>query len=194
MNAFQSSLAAALLLCDCACALAQSSLSGPTPIPMNQNGPNPMPNAGDVLLTNAPTSFTGTILHKDLKWNSKIPLNKTYDQLTPEEKYELTSLYESMPPGDEPPFPIQGMRPVFNNIRKGQKIVRARGRLNMIVSVSPEGKALDVIDQGGVGGVNAREMTQYAQTILLMTKFKPAICSGKPCKSEFPFQLDLAMN
>src|SRR5262249_834765 len=126
--------------------------------------------------------------------NSKIPLNKTYDQFTPEEKAELSSLYESMPPGDEPPFPLQGMRPVFNSLKKGQRIVHARGQLNMVVTVSPEGKALDVADHGKVGGANAAEMTQFAQSVLLMTKFKPAVCSGKPCKSEFPFQLDLAMN
>ena len=38
-------------------------------------------------------------------------MQQTYDQFTPEEKAELSALYESMPPGDEPPFPIQGMRP-----------------------------------------------------------------------------------
>jgi len=170
------------------------SLGGSTPIPMNQNGPNPMPSSGDVLLTNAPTSFTGTILRKQLTWNSNIPLNKTYEQLTPEQKAELGALYEQMPPGNEPPFPIQGLRPVFNSIVKGQRIVRARGTLNMVVNVSPEGKALDVIDLGGVGGVNAREMTQFAQSVLLMTKFKPAVCAGKPCKSQFPFQLELQLN
>lgn len=193
MNSFQKFLAGALLLCACASAMSQS-LGGPTPIPMNQNGPNPMPNSGDVLLTNTATQFTGTILRKQPKWNSNIPLNKTWDQLTPEQKAELASLYESMPAGDEPPFPIQGMRPVFNNIVKGQRIVRARGQLNMVVNVSPEGEAVEVIDKGGVGGPNAREMTQFAQSVLLMTKFKPAVCSGKPCKSQFPFQLDLAMN
>ncbi len=193
MNSIQKLLAGTWLLCGCACAMAQS-LSSPTPIPMNQNGPNPMPSSGDVLLTNGPTSFTGTILRKQLTWSSNIPLNKTWEQLTPEQKAELTSLYESMGPGDEPPFPLQGIRPVFNSIVKGQRIVRARGQLNMVVNVSPEGKAVEVIDKGGVGGVNAREMTQFAQSVLLMTKFKPAICSGKPCKSQFPFQLDLRLD
>lgn len=193
MNSFQKLLAGALLLCGCAGAMAQG-LSSPTPIPMNPNGPNPMPSSGDVLLTNAPTSFTGTILRKQLTWNSNIPLNKTWEQMTPEQKAEIAALYESMPPGDEPPFPVQGMKPVFNSIVKGQRIVRARGRLNMVVNVSPEGKATEVVDHGGVGGPNAREMTQFAQSVLLMTKFKPAICAGKPCKSEFPFQLDLRLD
>ena len=161
---------------------------------MEQNGPNPMPSTGPVLLTNGATQFTGTIIRKGLKWNSDIPLNKTYDQLTDQQKLQLASLYESMPAGDEPPFPIQGLKPVFNSITKGQRIVRARGQLNMVVNVSPEGNAVDVVDLGGVGGVNAREMTQFAQSVLLMTKFKPAVCSGRPCKSQFPFQLDLQLD
>jgi hypothetical protein len=191
MNSFQKVMVGALLVCGSVCATAQIGISKETAGVFSPNGPGPIPSNGPVNLTNSATSFTGTILHKELKWNSKIPLNKTYDQFSPEEKAELAALYETMPPGDEPPFPVQGMRPVFNNIKKGQQIVRARGTLNMVVTVSPEGKALDVADRGGVGGPNAAQMSQFAQSVLLMTKFKPAVCSGKPCKSEFPFQLAL---
>jgi len=194
MNAFQKVLASALLVCGSACAIAQVGISQTNPIPNSPNGPAPMPNTGPVRLTNESTSTTGTILHRDLVWNSKIPLNKTYEQFSDEEKAELSALYESMAPGDEPPFPAAGMRPVFNSIKKGQQIVRARGQLNMVVTVSPEGKALAVADRGGVGGANAMQMSQFAQSVLLMTKFKPAVCSGKPCQSEFPFVLDLRMN
>ena len=194
MNPFQKAFAGALLVCSSACAMAQFGYSQDQAGGHSPNGSAPIPSSGPVQLTNGATSFTGTILHKEMKWNSSIPLNKTYDQFTPEEKAQLNSLYEAMPPGDEPPFPLQGMRPVFNNLKKGQQIVRARGRLNMVVTVSPDGKAVDVADHGGVGGPNAAQMTQFAQSVLLMTKFKPAVCGGKPCKSEFPFQLDLASN
>jgi len=194
MTRFQKVLASALLVCGSACAMAQVGMSTANPIPNNPNGPAPMPSQGPVRLTNESTSTTGTILHRDLVWNSKIPLNKTYDQFSEQEKVELGALYEKMPPGDEPPFPAGGMRPVFNSIRKGQQIVRARGQINMVVTVSPDGKALAVADNGGVGGANAMEMTQFAQSVLLMTKFKPAVCAGKPCQSEFPFILDLRMN
>jgi hypothetical protein len=173
--------------------MAQVGISPANPIVNSPNGPAPMPSNGPVRLTNEATSTTGTIIRKDLTWSSNIPLNKTYEELSPEEKAEFHALYEAMPPGDEPPFPIHGLRPVFNNIKKGQQIVRARGRLNMIVTVGPDGKAIDVMDMGGVGGVNALEMSRYAGSVLLMTKFKPAICGGKPCKSQFPFILDLKL-
>lgn len=194
MNSIQKVLAGIVFLCAATCATAQVGMSQTNPIPNNPNGPAPMPGTGPVRLTNEATSTTGTIIKRDLEWSSKIPLNKTYQQFSESEKAEFHALYESMPPGDEPPFPAEGLRPVFNSIKKGQQIVRARGRLNMVVNVDATGKAVDVVDLGGVGGANALEMTRFAGSVLLMTKFKPAVCAGKPCKSQFPFILDLRMH
>jgi hypothetical protein len=193
MNTFQKALAGALLTCGCACAMAQVGISQTSPVGTNPNGPGPMPNSGPVRLTNEATSTTGTIIRRDLAWSSKIPLDKTYAELAAEEKAEFHSMYEALAPGDEPPFPAEGMRPVFNSIKKGQQIVRARGQLNLVVTVGPDGKALEVADMGGVGGANALEMARFAGSVLLMTKFKPAVCGGNPCKSQFPFILDLRM-
>jgi hypothetical protein len=35
-------------------------------------------------------------------------------------------------------------------------------------------------------------MTKFAGTVLMMTKFKPAMCAGKPCESQFPLHLKLS--
>lgn len=188
MTAIRKIVAGAILTFGSAAAMAQISSEHP----MAHDGSGAAGN-GVTRLTNEPTSSTGTIIRKDLTWSSKIPLNKKYGEFSPEEKAEFHAMYEAMPPGDEPPFPAEGLRAVFNNIKKGQQIVRARGKLNMVVTVGPDGKALEVLDMGGVGGVNALEMTRYAGSVLLMTKFKPAMCGGKPCKSQFPFTLDLRL-
>lgn len=142
-------------------------------------------------LTNSATTSTGTMLKRELRWRSNIPLNKTYDQLTPEQKAEFRSLYAAIGENDEPPFPVQGIKPIFNNIKKGQNVMQARGELNLAVTVGADGNAIKVQDLGGVGGVNAREMTQYVQSVFMMAKFKPALCQGTPCTMEFPFKLKL---
>ncbi len=193
MNAFQKVLAGALLTCGCAGAMAQVGISQTAPIVNSPNGSGPIPSNGPVRLLNEASSKTGTIIRRDLEWSSKIPLDKTYEQFAPEEKAEFHALYVALAAGDEPPFPAAGMRPVFNSIKKGQQIVRARGQLNLVVTVGPDGKALEVADLGGVGGANAMEMARFAGSVLLMTKFKPAVCGGNPCKSQFPFILDLRM-
>jgi hypothetical protein len=127
---------------------------------------------------------TGTIIKKDIRWDSKIPLNKTYAELTPEQKAELHKMYENLPEGDEPPYPEAGMKPIFSAIRKAQRIRQARGELNMAVTVGPDGKATKVEDRGGVYDI---QMTEIAQQVLLLTRYKPAICSGKPCTMQFRF-------
>src|SRR6185503_1093598 len=134
------------------------------------------------------TADTGTILRKELKWTSRIPLDKTWEQLTPKQKDEMRSLYERLGPNDEPPFPVEGMTPIFNALQKAQHILQAKGELYMVVSVDSQGIATKVEDMGGVHDI---QMTETAQQILLLTKYKPGSCSGNPCYIVFPFKLAL---
>jgi hypothetical protein len=131
---------------------------------------------------------TGALMPKGLTWNSSIPLNKTYAELTPRQKADFHALYQSMAPGDEPPFPLEGMKPIFTALKKAQYKLKARGELNFAVTVGPDGKATKVEDYGST---DKHEMSEFAGSVLLMTKFKPAVCNGKPCAMQFPFRLRL---
>lgn len=134
--------------------------------------------------TNSATQETGTIIKKDIRWNSIIPLNASYEQLTPEQKAELHAMYESLPEGDEPPFPETGIKPIFNAIKKSQRIRQARGELIMAVTVGPDGKATLVEE---LGSVYDMQLTELAEQVLLLTKYKPAKCKGQPCTMKFKF-------
>jgi hypothetical protein len=153
-----------------------------------QHGTGPLPDNAPTQVMNEASSNTGTLIKKELRWNSSIPLNKTWQQLTPEQKAEFRALYESMPENDEPPFPAEGLKPVFGAIKKAQNVLQAKGELNMAVTVGPDGKATKVED---FGGVNNKDMTQFAGSVLLMTRYTPALCSGTPCTMQFPFRLKL---
>ena len=135
-----------------------------------------------------PTQDTGTIIRKDIKWNSKIPIDKTYGEFTPEQKEALHSMYESLAPGDEPAFPAEGIKPIFVAAKKAQHILQARGELNLVVTVGPDGNATKVED---FSNVHNTQMTEVMQQVLLLTKFKPAVCSGLPCTSQFRFSQKL---
>jgi len=133
---------------------------------------------------NAATQETGTIIRKDIRWNSKIPLDKTYEQLTDEQKAELHAMYETLGEGDEPPFPENGIKPIFNAIKKAQRIRQARGELILAVTVGPDGKATLVEELGSVYDI---QLTELAQQVLLLTKYKPGKCKGQPCTMKFKF-------
>jgi len=143
-----------------------------------------LPTQRTTRLTNEPTQTTGTILKRDIKWDSKIPLDKTYGELTPAQKFELHSLYDSMPEGDEPPFPEAGMNPIFNAVRNAQRLSNARGEINMVVTVGVDGKATKVESFGNESSVR---MTEVTQQILMLTRYKPGICNGQPCVMQFRF-------
>jgi hypothetical protein len=134
-------------------------------------------------LGNGPSTSTGTILKKDIRWESDIPLKKTYGELTEVQKAALRALYSAMPEGDEPPFPVEGMRAIFYPIRNAQRITPSRGEINMVVTVGPDGKASRVESFGS----ESPKMNEVAQQILLLTRYKPGICSGRPCTMQFRF-------
>jgi hypothetical protein len=138
---------------------------------------------------NTATSATGSILKKDIRWESPIPLNKTYGELTDEQKAALHKMYENLGPADEPPFPAEGIKPIFNAVKKAQRILQSRGRLDMKVTVGPDGKAIKVED---FGTVRTGQMTETTQQVLLLTTYKPGLCSGTPCTMQFRFTQQLA--
>jgi hypothetical protein len=151
--------------------------------------PGPMlPQQSPTRTSNSATQSTGTILRKGIRWESKIPLNKTYAQLTPEQKEILHSMYQNIAPGDEPPFPEKGIKPIFNAVSNAQHILQARGELNMNVTVGPDGKAVQVEDFSDVRSAQMREALQNA---LMLMKYKPAICNGAPCTMQFKFAQSL---
>ena len=145
--------------------------------------------AGTFTIAQESSLSTGTILKKNIRWESEIPLNKTYDELTQEQRAALHAMYLSLPPGDEPPFPEKGIKPIFNAVRNAQHVLHARGELNMVVTVDPDGKAIKVEN---FGSVQNPRMIDAAQQVLLLTKYKPGVCSGTPCTRQFRFTQKLS--
>jgi len=87
-----------------------------------------------------------------------------------------------------PPFPSEGIKPIFNAVKKAQRILQARGRLDMKVTVGPDGKAIKVED---FGTVRTGQMTETTQQVLLLTTYKPGMCNGTPCTMQFRFTQQL---
>jgi len=124
----------------------------------------------------------GSHIRRDAVRGSPIPINRSYHELTPEQRASVHRWYESIAPGDEPPFPLDGLKPVHDAVRKGQAKLLVTGELFLIATVEANG----VVAQVKAIGSPSPEMTKFASTVLLLTKFKPAVCAGRPCKMDFP--------
>ncbi len=116
----------------------------------------------------------------------KYPVNKPYGDFSAAEKAAFHAHFEGMPPGDEPPFPVAGLKEVLEAVALAQENFLDRGDLSLIAHVGANGVATKV----SALKTPSPEMAQVAGKVLLAAKYKPAVCGGKPCAGEFPLMLE----
>ncbi len=128
---------------------------------------------------------TGSRIHRKIVQGSAIPLNRRYSQLNDDEQRLVKSQYEAMRPLDEPPFPVDGLKPIHEAIATIQQRLLAQGKLSMQAEVDAQGAVTDV----SVYESPDPKLAQAAATVLMLTRFKPALCRGEPCKMAFPLRV-----
>jgi hypothetical protein len=121
--------------------------------------------------------------------SSPIPLDKRYEEFTPEERAKVNAL-NGVKPGDEPPFPVRGLKPVMRNIIDLQRRGMRRGVATYGVRVDAEGVAQGI----AVYQSPDEEFTKAIAYYLINTDYKPAKCDGKPCSGEYRFSFDFTIS
>lgn len=150
--------------------------------------------AGSVIAQSAPTppfklkgdEPTGSHLKRNAA-TGNLPFDKTYAQLTDEQKAMVRASYESMGPGDEPPYPKRGPKRLVQAVGEIQRKVHIEGEFDAGVMVGPDGKAQEV----RIYKSASPEMTKFLGNLLVVEDYKPALCQGKPCMQEYPFRVRL---
>ncbi len=133
-----------------------------------------------------PQPLTGSILIQKQNTRSTVPLNRSYEQLSPQEKARVHDWYEYIDEGDEPPYPKNGLLPIYKAIGHARNLAPGQGELFLAVTVDPNGRAKEVQVLKSPG----KEISEFVASVLLMTQYKPAVCEGKPCQMQFPLQID----
>lgn len=136
-----------------------------------------------------PEPDTGTRI-KDVvsRWDV-YPLDKPYERFTDEEKARLRAFYESMPEGDEPPFPKHGFEPLLQQMAIVVGRMNYQGLVSLHISIDETGKATKV----DFMAYDNFEAAKAVARLLVNTPYKPAVCSGKPCAMQFPFYTQLTV-
>ena len=120
--------------------------------------------------------------HRAGNAESDMPFDKPYAELTPAQQATLRSAYVAMGEGDEPPFPVAGLKAIYEPITEGQQRLLVRGTFRADVEVDERGDPVAV----AVYRSPNRTVTRFVTSIVMLTKFKPASCAGSPCKMGFP--------
>ena len=114
-----------------------------------------------------------------------LPFDKSYGQLSPAQQGSLKSAYVEMGETDRPPFPIGGLKAIYEPITEGQQRLLASGTFRADVEVDERGDPIAV----AVYHSPSKSVTKFVSNILMLSKFKPASCSGSPCKMGFPVRI-----
>lgn len=115
-----------------------------------------------------------------------LPLNRSYAELDPAEKALVRARYDNMPAADEPPYPAEGLLPVFMRVQTGvkQPVV---GQLTLVADVDSTGRVQHVDTFGRVD----TEFARFAARVLGATPFKPGQCAGRPCNMQFVLKMQI---
>lgn len=131
--------------------------------------------------------YTGTRIRRNVaEW--VLPFNRRYAELTAQEQGLLKSQYEAMPEADEPPFPLNGLQSIYKPIAEAHQKLLVAGDLIIDVDVDAQGQTTSV----SVIKSPDPLMTRVAAAVLFSERFKPAVCSGIPCKMQFPLRIHFA--
>ena len=117
-----------------------------------------------------------------------IPAERPYAELTAEELAQFRAQFAGLADTDEPAYPDRGLKPVAEELvfaLADGKV--AKGRLFLTVKVDERGDPVSV----NVYETPDLRASKEAAAVLMKTHFKPGVCGGKPCQSEFPFSVRL---
>jgi hypothetical protein len=130
-------------------------------------------------------TLVGSYLPQDII-TGPLPFDGTYAQLTPGQKAVLAADYENLGPGDEPPYPVYGLRHLVRPLVSYVETQDPVGPLVAAVTVDSRGNATSVT----VYRSPDPQLARIVSGLMNLEKYKPATCHGQPCSMQYVLHLD----
>jgi hypothetical protein len=141
--------------------------------------------ADDALQYHIRDVLVGSVLAQPIV-NGPVPFDVPYAALTPGQKAVLFQDYESLSPGDEPPFPLYGIRHLIRPVIPFAETWNPKGPLVASVDVDSKGDAISVT----IYKSPDPQLTRLVSHALAVEKYKPGACQGQPCRMQYVLRLD----
>lgn len=129
---------------------------------------------------------TGSHIRNKVVYAS-LPLDRGYDELTPDQQRLVRSYYPALDAGDAPPYPLKGGKELYRLLVALVRHLEIMDDILVYVAVDAEANVTSVTTISTID-------TKYKDLISLGTgllKYKPAQCGGQPCDGVVPFNLKL---
>ncbi|MFT6723812.1 MAG: hypothetical protein ACJARN_000665 [Arenicella sp.] len=124
---------------------------------------------------------------RPIEAKSAIPFNKQYDQLTQVQRDVYRLQFDDLSEDEIPPFPKYGTESIYKPLIKGHERISRGGWLRLIAAIDENGK----VEEVSVYETPHKEITELALSVMFHAEFEPAMCSGEPCKMDYPFEFKL---
>lgn len=132
---------------------------------------------------------TGSLFPRPRSVSGVLPFDKSYGELTAEQQAIVKQDYKALEEGDEPPYPVRGLAPIYAWIKKAQAKVLIEGDLRLDVLIGKDGKPLSV----SILRTPNPEIAKFAALVVSKELYKPAVCHGAPCEMIYPFNMRFTM-
>jgi hypothetical protein len=119
-----------------------------------------------------------------------VPLDKGFDELTPDQQRFVRSYYPALDVGDDPPYPAKGAQELYSALSTLAGRLNLRDEILVYVAVDADGKVSTVTSFGSL----SPEIKRAIGTAAGMLKYKPARCGGQPCPGVVPFNMKLTVS
>jgi hypothetical protein len=121
--------------------------------------------------------------------HSAIPLDRGFDELTPDQQRFVRSYYPALDVGDDPPYPVKGGKELYTGLATLAGRLRLQEDVLLYVAVDAEGKVTSVTTLGTLDP----QIKRAIGTAAGLLKYKPARCGSQPCPGVAPFNLKLTL-
>jgi hypothetical protein len=130
---------------------------------------------------------TGSLLKVRTSTGHVIPPERSYADLSQEQRHQLNAMYPALEDGDEPPYPLNGTAEFYKVVPYLNGQFKEAGRASIRVLVNATGK----VDSVAVLGTLSPDFKRTIGTAAGLVKYKPAVCRGTPCTMMFFFDMQL---
>ncbi len=135
------------------------------------------------LFASSPVAIADAYLDR-LIMRGALPYDRSYEQLTPEQKAMVRAEYDSVGPTDEPPYPKYGLSEVADAVARMPRRESIQGDVVLTVHVDERGDAKSV----SIYKTPDAKLSNLVALILTRSKFKPGLCEGRPCAMDYVFK------
>jgi hypothetical protein len=135
------------------------------------------------LFASSPVAIADAYLGR-IVMRGALPYDRSYDQLSPEQKAVLRAEYDTVGPTDEPPYPKYGLSDVADAVARMPRRELLEGEVILTVRVDERGDAKSV----SVYKTPDAKLSNLVALMLTRGKFKPGLCEGRPCAMDYVFK------